>query len=135
MTLEEAETTARMLDDAYQLILEELHETYPTQPNRPVAASVVRQIQERMAEKGWPRSHFLAVNALIMNPAHKARDPFEQGAVRALRGAEERVETVEDGKLRVVTLVPMRGDCGSCHWTSNGQPNRAGLSVTIPFKK
>ena len=40
-----------MLDDAYQLILEEVHHTYGTAPGRPVAATVVREVQRIMGER------------------------------------------------------------------------------------
>src|SRR6185503_5597758 len=63
MTLPQARVTVRMLDDAYQTVLQEVHRTYATQPGRPVAATVVRDVQKRMGEKQWPQSRFLAVNA------------------------------------------------------------------------
>lgn len=134
MTLDEARTAVAMLDDAYDLILEETHSIYHTRPSTPVAATVVRKLQARMTELGWPRSRFLAVNAVVMHPDHVPRDAFEKRTVQALRKGEERVEQVSDGKLRVTTVVPLGGGCGSCHWANTGQSPKAATTYTIPLK-
>lgn len=134
MTLDEARMTVEMLDDAYQTVLQEVHHTYPTKPGRPVAATVVRDLQKTMTDKGWPKSHFLAVNAIIMNPDHKARDEFEVRAVKAIGRGDQRYESVENGQLRVATAVSLGGDCFSCHWTPPGRSSRAAISFAIPLK-
>jgi hypothetical protein len=134
VTVEEARETAALLDDAYQTILEEVHRTYPTKPGQPVAATIVKQLQETMALKGWPRSRFLAVNALVMNPNHVPHDAFERQAVKELKGTSERVEAVEPGRLRVATSVPVGGTCFSCHWTEPGHKGKAAISFSIPIR-
>lgn len=134
MTLAEARTAVAMLDDAYDLILEETHAIYHTRPSTPVAATVVRKLQARMTELGWPRSRFLAVNAVVMHPDHVPRDAFEKQSVDALRRGDERTEQVSEGKLRVTTVVPLGGGCGSCHWANTGQSPKAATTYTIPLK-
>jgi hypothetical protein len=134
MTPPEARTAVAMLDDAYHLILEETHAAYHTQPTRPVAASVVRKLQARMAELGWPRARFLAVNAVVMHPDHLPRDDFERRAVQTLRGNDERVEQVVDGQLRVATVVSTGGSCFSCHWTSPGKASKAAITFAVPLR-
>lgn len=133
LTLEEAQTTVRLLDDAYRTILEETHRAYPTRPGRPVAATVVRDLQKYMGERGWPASRFLGVQGLLMNPAHAARDRFEKDAVRALRDGQIRVETVENGRLRVASTLFLRGECSSCHWSDTGG-SRAALTWNVPVE-
>jgi hypothetical protein len=135
MTPQEARTAIAMLDDAYHLILEETHATYHTRPNVPVAASVVRKVQERMTELGWPRAHFLAVNAVVMRPDHLPQDDFEKRAVRRLGRTDRRVEEVVDGQLRVATVVSTGGNCGSCHWAPPGQESRAAITFTVPLQE
>lgn len=136
MTAEEARLAVTMLDDAYQAILHSVHETYPTKPGRPVAATIVRDLQKRMAEKGWPRSHFLSVSGVLMNPDHRAQTAFEQEAVRTLRlSAQRRVERLEDGRLQIATDFALHGDCFSCHWSDPGTPSQAAISWTIPVRK
>lgn len=132
MTVEEARTTVRLMDDAYQTILRQVHESYPTQPGRPVAASLVKDLQKEMSDRGWTNSRFLAVNAIVMNPDHRARDPFEQKAVEALARGEERYESLEGGNLRVATVVPLGFGCGSCHWVPPGKTAVAAISWKIP---
>src|SRR4051812_26767321 len=56
MTPKEARTAVEMLDDAYHLILEKTHGTFHARPTQPVAATVVRKLQARMTELGWPRA-------------------------------------------------------------------------------
>ena len=135
MTDEEAHTAVALLDDAYQTILHEVHRTYPTRPGRPVAATIVRDLQKVMTAKGWPASHFLAVNAIIMNPDHRAHDAFERNAVNVLAKSDGPLEKVSNGTLRVATVVPLGGDCFSCHWADSGISSRAAISWTIPLKK
>jgi hypothetical protein len=124
-----------MLDDAYQLILERTHAVYHTKPNEPVAAAMVRKLQARMNELGWPRARFVAVNALAMHPDHEPRDDFERQTVRALRSGDERVEQVVGGDLRVSTVVPLTGGCASCHWVPAGQESKAALTFAVPLRQ
>lgn len=136
MTLEEARAAVTLLDEGYQTELEEIHRWYPIKSGQPVvAAAVVRRVQEQMVAKGWPRSRFLAVNASVMNPNHVPRDDFERGAVEKIREGAERVETIEKGRLRVATLVPMTGGCASCHWTPGTSGSKGAITWTIPLKK
>jgi len=134
MTVEEARTAVAMLGDVYQLLLEQTHATYHNRPSDPVAATVLRKLQTRMSELGWPRSRFLAVNAVVMHPDHVPRDAFERRAVEALRGREERVEQVIGGQLRVATVTPTSGRCASCHWTLPGQSSKAAITWTAPLR-
>ena len=123
-----------MLDDAYNLVLEEVHHTYPTKPGRPVAATIVRDLQKKMTDLGWPSSRFLAVNAIVMNPDHVARDEFERQTVRAFTDGGDRRETIENGTLRVATPVSLGGSCFSCHWADKGRASRAAISWKIPLR-
>src|SRR4051812_23207381 len=57
MTREQARATIRMLDDVYQLTLQEVHRKFPPGTGQPVAAAtVVRLVQEKMSQRGWPQS-------------------------------------------------------------------------------
>lgn len=131
----EARQTVALLDDAYGLLLEETHATYHTKPSMPVAASIIRQVQERMTKLGWPRARFLAVNAVVMHPNHVPRDAFDRRAVAALRRGAPRFEEVVDGQLRVGTVVPTGGPCFACHWAPQGQQSKAAITWTIPLSK
>lgn len=135
MTLDEARTAVAMLGDAYDLLLEETHSVYHTRPSTPVAATVVRKLQARMTELGWPRSRFVAVNAVVMHPDHVPKDAFEKQTVQALRRGDERIEQVTSNQLRVSTVVSLGGSCASCHWTSSGQTPKAATSWTVPLRQ
>ncbi len=135
MAPDEARMAVEMLGDAYDLLLTETHEVYHTRPNVPVAATVIRKVQAKMSALGWPRSRFLAVNAIVMHPDHVARDDFERETVEALRLKNQRIERVVDGELRVATVVPLGGGCSSCHWTPSGQSSKAATTWTVPLLK
>lgn len=132
LTAEEARLDVAMLGDAYDLLLQEIHSTYHTRPSVPVAASVIRKVQERMAARGWPRARYLAVNAIVMHPDHVPRDAFEKRCVEKLSRQDEPIEETLDGRLRVATVVPLGGSCSSCHWSRDGQ-SKAAISWNIPL--
>lgn len=133
MSLEAARAVVAMLDDAYQLLLQETHATYHTRPDVPVAAKVIREVQTRMNHLGWPEARFLAVNAIVMHPDHVARDDFERRAVQTLRRSDQRIEEVVDRQFRAATVVPTGGSCFSCHWTTPGQASKAAITWKVPL--
>ena len=134
LTPEEARVAVAVLGDAYDLLLEEIHATYHTKPSVPVAATVLRKVQTKMAQLGWPQSRFLAVNAIVMHPDHVARDNFEKEAVQVLRKGDRQVEAVLDGQLRAARVVPLGGECSSCHWSQGNQSARAAIRWKIPLR-
>jgi hypothetical protein len=134
LTLDEARTTAAMLGDAYDLLLDETHAQYHTRPSVPVAATVIRKVQAKMTELGWPRARFLAVNAVVMHPDHVPKDEFEKKTIQALRRGDARFEQVVGGQLRVSTVVSLEGSCRSCHWTPGMQSPKAATTWTIPLR-
>jgi hypothetical protein len=134
LSLDEARVAVAILDDAYHLLLEEVHDTYTAKPGRPVAATVVRDLQKRMGDLGWPKSRFLAVNAIVMNPDHVARDDFERETVKTLKDTARRIETVEHGSLRIATPVSLGGSCFSCHWADRGRASRAAITWKVPIR-
>lgn len=134
MTVSEARTAARLLNDAYQTLVHEIHRTYPPAPQRPAAAALVRQLQDVMREKGWPSSHFLAVNAILRNQDHRPRDAFERQAVQSLKFSDAPVEQLQDQHLRVALPVPMDGDCTACHWTEEGAAGKGAIVWDIPVR-
>jgi hypothetical protein len=135
LTLEEARQRVAMLDDLYQGALEEVHRWYPVRSGQPiVAATVIKQLQEKMTARGWAKSRFLAVSGVVMHPDHTAKDEFEKRAINELRSGSDRVEAVEGSVLRVATAVPLTGGCVSCHWTPAGTNARAAISWAIPVR-
>lgn len=134
-TPDEARRAVALLDDAYSLILHEVHDTYPTKPGRPVAATIVRDLQKTMTDRGWPSSHFLAVNAIIMNPAHQARDEWERRAVSDMKSGKLRLEEEKPNEYRATTMVSLRGGCTSCHWSQDSMGARAAIAWKVPLTR
>jgi hypothetical protein len=135
MNADEARMAVEMMGDAYDLLLDEIHETYHTRPSVPVAATVIRKVHARMTELGWPQARYLAVNAIVMHPNHVARDEFETRAIQALRRGDRRAEELSEGQLRVATVVPLGGRCSSCHWTPGAQASKAATTWKVTLRE
>ncbi len=124
-----------MLNDAYQITLEEIHRWYPVRTGQPIVAAVpLRKLQEIMSKKGWPQSRFLAVNGVLMNPDHRPVDAFEKQAVRELTAGADRTEAISAGRLRVTKAISLQGGCRSCHWVPGREETKAALSFSVPLK-
>lgn len=136
VSLEEARRSVEMLNEVYQLTLQEIHRRFPVDSGQPVvAALVIRDIQKRMNTRVGPQSRFLAVDLRAMNPDHAPKDAFEREAAEKLAAGARRWEVIENGRLRVATVVPLGGTCFPCHSTSTGGIGRAAISWTVPLAR
>jgi hypothetical protein len=132
--VEEARRKVAMLNDAYQILVQEIHAWYPNKTGQPIVAAVpVRDLQEVMTRKGWPASRFLGVTGPVMNPDHRPKDDFERKAVAAIRAGKDRYEEITPERLRVATVVPLEGGCFTCHWSEGKRSNRAAISWNLPL--
>ncbi len=134
MSADDARLAVNILDDGYKSILRAVHDAYPTEGGRaPVAATLVRKVQMAMNARGWPNSHFLGVNAILMNPDHRAHDAWEAAARRRLAAGEDRIEELQGGYLRIATSVQLGGRCTSCHWAAgSGSYTKAAITWRVP---
>jgi hypothetical protein len=134
MPLAQARQTVSMLNDVYVNSVVLTHGTYVKDPSIPAAAVVARQVFEAMAKKGWPQTRWLATTGRPFNPAHNPKDAFEKDAVAALKKGQARFERVENGQLRVATLVPLVDkSCQMCHTRDKVGDPIGGLSYTVPL--
>lgn len=134
VSLDEARRSVELLNDVYQVTLQEIHRRFPVDSGQPVvAALVIRDIQKRVSSRSGLQSRFLAVDLRAMNPDHAPKDAFEREAAEKLGAGARRWEAVEGGKLRVATVVPLGGTCFPCHSTSMGGIGRAAISWTVPL--
>ncbi len=132
MTLEQARRTVSMLNDLYVNSVVVTHSTYVKDPGTPAAAVVARKVFEAMAEKGWPKTRWLSTTGRQFNPDAKPKDQFEKDAVVALKKGQARFERVENGQLRVATLIPLVDkSCQMCHTKDKVGDPIGGLSYTI----
>jgi len=134
MPLAQAQQTVDMLNDVYVNAVVLTHGTYVKDRGTVAAATVARQVFEAMAKKGWPETRWLATTGRAFNPAHNPKDAFEREAVTALKKGEARFERIENGKLRVATLVPLVDkSCQMCHTRDKVGDPIGGLLYTIPL--
>ncbi len=132
VSVEEARRTVELLNDVYQVSLQEIHRRFPIGGGQPiVAALVIRDIQKRVSNRRGVQSRFLAVDTRAMNLDHAAKDAFERRAVEKLAAGARRWEVVENGQLRVATVVPLGGTCFPCHSTAKGDMGRAAISWKV----
>lgn len=135
MPLAQARQTVDMLNDLYVNSVVLTHGTYVKDRGTVAAATVARQVFEAMARKGWPETRWLATTGRAFNPAHNPKDAFEKDAVTALKKGEPRFERIENGKLRVATLVPLVDkSCQMCHTRDKVGDPIGGLLYTIPLE-
>ncbi|MFN3651677.1 MAG: DUF3365 domain-containing protein [Armatimonadota bacterium] len=132
MSLAQAKQTVTMLNDLYVTTVVLTHATYVKDRSTPASAIVARKVFDAMEEKGWPQTRWLSTTGRPFNPDSNPKDQFEKDAVAALKKGESRFERVVDGKLRVVTLVPLVDkSCGMCHTRDKVGDPIGGLSYTI----
>lgn len=132
MSLAQARQTVNMLNDLYVNSVVLTHNTYVKDARTVAAAAVARQVFEAMEQKGWPKTRWLATTGRPFNPQSNPQDPFEKDAVAALKKGQARFERVENGKLRVVTLVPLVDkSCQTCHTKDKVGDPIGGLAYTV----
>ena len=132
MSLAQARQSVALLNDVYVNGVVLTHGTYFKDRGSVAAATVARQVFAAMAKKGWPETRWLGTTGRPLNPENNPRDAFERDAIAALKKGRERFERVEDGKLRVATLVPLlEPSCQTCHTQDNVGAPIGGLSYTV----
>ncbi|HEU4751500.1 MAG TPA: DUF3365 domain-containing protein [Armatimonadota bacterium] len=136
MSLDQARQTVNMLNDLYVTTVVDVHSTYVKDRGTPAAAVVARQVFEGMKAKGWPETRWLSTTGRPFNPKHNPKDQFERDAIVHLKKGEARFERVEDGKLRVATLIPLVDkSCAMCHTKDKVGDPIGGLSYTVYLKQ
>jgi hypothetical protein len=135
MSLAQARQTVNMLNDLYVNSVVLTHGTYVKDRATVPAATVARRVFVAMAEKGWPQTRWLATTGRPFNPDANPKDAFEREAVEALKKGQPRFEKIEDGKLRVATLVPLVDkSCQMCHTRDKVGDPIGGLVYTVPLE-
>lgn len=132
MSLAQARQTVDMLNDLYVNAVVVTHTTYVKDPGTPAAAFMARKVFEAMEAKGWPQTRWISTTGRQFNPDAKPKDQFERDAVVALNKGQAKFERVENGQLRVATLIPLVDkSCQMCHTKDKVGDPIGGLSYTI----
>jgi hypothetical protein len=135
MSLAQARQTVAMLNDLYVTTVVLTHGTYVKDKGATAAAAVARKVFVEMAKKGWPETRWLSTTGRPFNPDASPKDAFEKDAVVALAKGQPRFERVENGTLRVATLVPLVDkSCLMCHTQNKVGDPIGGLAYTVPLE-
>lgn len=112
----EARARARLLHEALHGALQVMHRDFFREgehmaiPSESLA-DVFRELERSMNVKvGW-----MAVNSKAMNPAHRAKSPFEKKAAEALAGGRESYDAVEEKTYRYAGAIKLGNQCLKCH--------------------
>lgn len=112
----EARARARLLHEALNGALQVMHRDFFREgehmaiPSESLA-DVFRELERSMNVKvGW-----MAVNSKAMNPAHRAKSPFEKKAVEALAGGRDSYDAVEEKTYRYAGAIKLGNQCLKCH--------------------
>lgn len=136
MSLAQARQTVDMLNDLYVNAVVVTHSTYVKDPSTPAAAFMARKVFDAMAAKGWPQTRWISTTGRQFNPDAKPKDQFERDAAAALRKGQAKFERVENGQLRVATLIPLVDkSCQMCHTKDKVGDPIGGLSYTISLSE
>ena len=112
----EARARARLLHEALSGALQVMHRDFFREGERMAIpseslADVFRELERSMNVKvGW-----MAVNSKAMNPAHRAKSPFEKKAAEALAGGRESYDAVEEKTYRYAGAIKLGNQCLKCH--------------------
>lgn len=135
--IREARARARILHEALNGALQVMHRDFFREgehmaiPSESLA-DVFRELERSMNVKvGW-----LAVNAKAMNPAHRARSPFEKKAAEAIANGRESYEAVEQETYRYAGAVNLGNQCLKCHVPDRQtlEDRKASLVISMPMK-
>lgn len=133
----EARARARLLHEALAGALQVMHRDFFKEgehlqiPSESLA-DVFRELERSMNVKaGW-----LAVNAKAMNPAHRAKSPFEKKAAEAIAGGREMYDAVENGTYRFAGTITLGNQCLKCHVPDRKslEDRKASLVISMPMK-
>ena len=133
--IQEARARARLLHEALNGALQVMHRDFFREDEHMAIPSeslsdVFRELERSMkVNVSW-----LAVNAKAMNPAHRAKSPFEKKAAEALAGGRESYDAVEDETYRFAGAINLGNQCLKCHVPDRQSLEDRKASLVISMK-
>lgn len=137
ISVDEARRQAEVLHTAMHAALQTVHHRYYREDaGLPIPAAVLDEIFAEVQSERGIQLRWLAVEGQAMNTDHKARTPFEQEAVKALKSGKLAHEEVDEGVYRRAGAVTLTNHCLKCHVPDrkSTQNRTAGLIVAIPMR-
>lgn len=115
-TPEEARVRAQLLHASFDGTLRVMHRDFFRKGDRKaIPSESLKDVFKTMAEDWGVTIRWLASDETIMNVDNKARDAFDERALKAVAGGEKEVSTVENGTLRYAGVIVLRNECLKCH--------------------
>lgn len=133
----EARRQAELLHTTIHSTLQAVHHGYyRVDEGLPIPAAVLKDVFAELEKEHHVKLRWLVVEGQPMNTDHKAKGPFEDEAVLALKGGKREFERVEDGVYRRAGAITLTNQCLKCHVPDRkSTANRtAGLIISIPIK-
>lgn len=137
ISVDEARRQAEILHTAMHAALQTVHHRYYREDaGLPIPAAVLDEIFAEVQTDRGIQLRWLAVEGQAMNTDHKARTPFEQEAVKALKSGQLAHEQVDQGVYRRAGAITLTNHCLKCHVPDrkSTQNRTAGLIVAIPMR-
>ena len=118
--LERARREVRLLDDVYKTAVVLVNEHYVDDASDFAAGQWAQEVFGAIRKKGWHDARLLDATGKPLNEENRAKDAFEERAIKAIREGKPYYDEVEknDGKrfLRAATVVPVVVEkCTICH--------------------
>lgn len=134
----EAEARARLLHAVVSGALRVmLRDFFRRNETRAIPSESLRDVFKAMADDHGVTLRWLASSETIMNEDNKARDAFDEAALRALSGGAASHREVGGGRLRWAGPIVLRNECLKCHVSgrSSLEDRHAALVIEMPVRK
>lgn len=115
-TAEEATARARLLHAALDGALRVMHRDFFRKgDNKAIPSESLEDVFKSMEEENGVMIRWLASDETIMNVDNKARDAFDEAALKAVKSGGREFSAVEKDTLRYAGVIVLQNECLKCH--------------------
>lgn len=133
----EAKARAKLLHGAFDGTLRIMHrDFFHKGDSKAIPSESLKDVFKAMAEDQGVVIRWLGTEATIMNVENKAKDAFEEQALKAITGGEKEFSAVEKGTLRYAGAIVLQNQCLKCHVSNRTslEDRFAALEISIPVQ-
>ena len=136
-TAEEATERARLLHAAFSGTLRIMHRDFFRKGDvRAIPSESLKDVFKTLGEENGVAIRWLASEETMMNVDNKARDEFDEKALKAVMSGSKEYSAVEKDTLRYAGVIVLQNQCLKCHVADRKslEDRYAALEISIPVK-
>lgn len=133
----EAKARAELLHETIHGVLQAVHrDFFSDEGGTEIPSRSLEDVFRRVEEEQGVSMEWLIVDTDILNVDHAAADDFEKDAVEAIKAGAERIDRVEENRLRYAGRIHMASQCLKCHVKvrTDTEPRSAALLISMPVR-